>query len=148
MRNDSLPTELTLRELMQSRRDEVTEIALAARNAVLKSSGPCSELIYETYAVSIAFTFTGKLGQAFIHIATYANHVNLGFNRGVDLDDPDGLLKGTGKKIRHLRLESSSDLKRKPVKNLISAAIAQGWAMAEEKGGAKPPTVQIKRAKK
>ena len=27
------------------------------------------------------------------------NHVNLGFHRGAELDDPDGLLEGSGKLI-------------------------------------------------
>jgi len=49
--------------------------------AVLKSAGECSEIIYETYCISNAFSFTGKQGQVFIHIATYAKHVNIGFDR-------------------------------------------------------------------
>lgn len=53
-------TELVLRELMQDRTEDVVSIALAARNAVLKSAGECSEIIYETYCISNAFTFTGK----------------------------------------------------------------------------------------
>ncbi len=64
----------------------------------------------ETYCVSNAFTFTGKQGQGFIHIATYAGHVNLGFDRGTELDDPDEKLKGTGKLIRNIRLNSIADM--------------------------------------
>jgi len=48
------------------------------------------------------FSFTGKQGLGFIHIATYANHVNIGFDRGTELEDPDELLRGTGKLIRHI----------------------------------------------
>jgi len=104
-------TEMILRELMQDRSGEVVDAALAARKAILKSAGECSEIIYETYCISNAFSFTGKQGQGFIHIATYANHVNIGFDRGTELEDPEGLLKGTGKLIRHIRLNTVSKCK-------------------------------------
>lgn len=138
-------TELVLRELMQDRTEDVVSIALAARNAVLKSAGECSEIIYETYCISNAFTFTGKQGQGFIHIATYAQHVNLGFDRGTELDDPDELLKGTGKLIRHIRLTTIADVKQKFVIRLIEQAVAQGRAMAEKKGGVVEAQVTVKR---
>jgi len=32
--------------------------------------------------------------------------VNFGFWRGVDLDDPHGLLSGDGEKMRHVKLSS------------------------------------------
>jgi len=36
--------------------------------------------------------------------------VNFGFWRGVELDDPAGLLVGSGEKMRHVRLESVDDV--------------------------------------
>jgi hypothetical protein len=130
---------------MRDRADEVVKIALAARKAVLQAAGKCSELIYEVYCISDAFTFTRKQGQGFIHIATYAQHVNLGFDHGSELDDPDGLLKGTGKRIRHIRLNKVADVKQKSVVHLIEQAVEQGLAMAEKKGGVVPATVVVKR---
>ncbi len=144
----ALPAELILRQLMKDRPDQVVAAALAARRAVLKSAGECCELIYETYCISDAFSFTGKLGQSFIHIATYAGHVNVGFSRGTELDDPEGLLEGTGKLIRHVRIGSLSDLKKAPFKRLIDAAVAQGHQMAEKKGGSVPARVTVNRSAK
>ncbi|MEQ1904902.1 MAG: DUF1801 domain-containing protein [Pirellulaceae bacterium] len=102
-------------------------------------------MIYEVYCVSDAFTFTGKQGQGFIHIATYARHVNLGFDHGSELDDPDGLLKGTGKRIRHIRLNKVADVKQKSIIHLIEQAVEQGLAMAEKKGGIVPAKVVVNR---
>jgi hypothetical protein len=130
---------------MRGRKEEVIKVALAARKAVLKAAGKCSEIIYETYCVSNAFTFTGKQGQGFIHIATYAEHVNLGFDRGTELEDPGEKLAGTGKLIRHVRLNSDTDVKDKAVLNLIHQAVEQGHAMAAEKGGQQTATVVVKR---
>lgn len=127
--------EKLLYKLMDDRPDSVANIAIAARRTVLEMAPGCSELVYKSYAVSEAFTFTGKLGQAFIHIATYSGHVNLGFNCGADLIDEQELLKGSGKHIRHIRLESESKLRRAPVKQLIRLAIEQGREMANSKGG-------------
>lgn len=141
-------TELILRELMQDRPDEVVAAALAARKAVLKLAGECSELIYETYCISNAFTFTGKQGQGFIHIATYAKHVNIGFDRGTELEDPEGLLAGTGKRIRHIRMSNASDVKRDSILRLIEAAVEQGRTMAATKGGGQAASVVVKRRSK
>ena len=148
MAESKTPTELILRDLMRDRKEEVVKIALAARKEVLKTAGKCSELIYETYCISNAFTFTGKQGQGFIHIATYAGHVNLGFDRGTELDDPDNKLKGTGKLIRHIRLNSIEDVKDDSVIQLIAQAASQGRTMAEEKGVLDKPIVVVKRSKK
>ncbi|MDX1925210.1 MAG: DUF1801 domain-containing protein [Pirellulaceae bacterium] len=148
MTDSKTPTEIILRELMQDRKEEVVKVALAARKAVLKIAGKCSELIYETYCISNAFTFTGKQGQGFIHIATYAEHVNLGFDRGTELDDPDGKLAGTGKLIRHVRLNSLADVRNESVVQLIAQAVTQGRAMAEEKGALAEAVVVVKRRKK
>jgi hypothetical protein len=122
--------ELELYKHLSDRPDDVGDLAMSARAKVLKMAPGCNELIYNSYAVSNVFTFTEKLGQAFIHIATYANHVNLGFNRGVLLDDESEILKGTGKMIRHIRLESKSTIKQKAVTELIRLAIEQGKELA------------------
>lgn len=144
----STNTERILRDLMRDRPEPLIRIAIAARKAVLRFAGECSELIYETYCISNAFTFTGKQGQGFIHIATYAHHVNLGFDRGTELNDPDNVLRGTGKLIRHVRLNSVSDLRSKAVTQLIREAVQQGLAMAATKGGCVPASTSIRRRSK
>ncbi len=144
MRPDSI--ECILRELTADRPEEVVRTALAARKAVRKAAGPCSEIIYETYCISNAFTFTGRQGQGFIHIATYASHVNLGFDRGAELSDPEQLLQGTGRLIRHIRLAGVADLKRPAVAALIQGAVQQGLELAvKSKTGRVPADVIVKR---
>jgi len=50
--------------------------------------------------------------------------VNLGFARGAELPDPEGLLSGTGKRARHVRLSSQADVSRPALRALIEAAAA------------------------
>jgi len=49
-------------------------------------------------------------GGARLYIADHAKHVNLGFHRGAQLADPDALLEGTGKGLRHVKIRSKADL--------------------------------------
>jgi len=50
------------------------------------------------------------------------NHVTLGFHHGTSLKDPESLLEGTGKNIRHVKLNTVKDLEQKGLKNLVQAA--------------------------
>ena len=50
------------------------------------------------------------------------NHVTFGFHYGTSLKDPEGLLEGTGKNLRHVKLRTMEDLERKGLKGLVLAA--------------------------
>ena len=50
------------------------------------------------------------------------HHVTFGFHYGTSLEDPECLLEGTGKNIRHVKLRSLEDLEQKGLKQLVQAA--------------------------
>lgn len=50
------------------------------------------------------------------------NHVTFGFHSGTSLEDPEELLEGTGKDIRHVKLRAVDDLEQKGLKKLLRAA--------------------------
>jgi hypothetical protein len=50
------------------------------------------------------------------------DHVLFGFMRGAMLRDPDKLLEGTGKYLRHVKLRSSADVGRPAVRALLEQA--------------------------
>ena len=109
----------------------IGRLFLAARRHVLAAAPGASELIYDAYnAVSAAYSFTGRLAEAFLHVAAYAGHVNVGFNRGAELPDPDGILAGSGARIRHVRVASAAELRAPALARLIRAAVAQGRTLA------------------
>jgi hypothetical protein len=56
------------------------------------------------------------------HIAVFTRHVNLGFMRGTDLEDKAGLLKGSGKTMRHISLKKISDLDRPEIRAFLRQA--------------------------
>jgi hypothetical protein len=64
-------------------------------------------------------------GTVFCYVAAYTRYVNLGFIQGATMDDPDGLLEGTGKGLRHVKIEGPKAVpKAKLVKLLKQAAKA------------------------
>jgi len=63
-----------------------------------------------------------KMSEHFCYIAPFKKHVNLGFMYGADLPDPEGLLEGVGKPMRHIKIRSLDDLKKPAVKKLVEAA--------------------------
>ena len=58
-----------------------------------------------------------------MYIHTEADYVQLGFYNGSALDDPDSLLKGNGKFVRHLRIEDKVDVDRVAFTKLIKQVL-------------------------
>jgi len=99
---------------------------LALRDVVLEEAPGAIESVVKGYAVSIGFSFTGKpLKDGFCHIVTYSTHVNLGFSRGALLPDPNRVLKGTGKAIRHIKFCKQSELELPFVRLYLQSAIEE-----------------------
>jgi hypothetical protein len=67
--------------------------------------------------------------------------VNLGFNRGTTLADPQRVLVGTGKSVRHIRLAGESDL-RPFLRRYVRAAIAHVGGPGEAPAGASMSVVK------
>src|SRR5580692_11092509 len=104
----------------------ISNLALALRAVVLEEAPDAIESIFKGYAVTIGFSFTGKpLKDGFCHVVTYLDHVNLGFNRGALLPNPNGVLQGTGKLIRHITIGQENELDRPFVRRYLQAAIEQ-----------------------
>ncbi len=63
-----------------------------------------------------------KMSEHFCHITFHKNHVNLGFNYGTELPDPEGLLQGSGKLLRHVKITTPEDLSNPALRQLVEAA--------------------------
>lgn len=60
----------------------------------------------------------------FGYVATFKTHVNVGFFYGAALADPSGLLLGSGKRMRHVKLKPDSAIATDNLRELIHAAYA------------------------
>src|SRR5437763_11350435 len=61
---------------------------------------------------------------AFAYVNAFRAHVNVGFFRGAEIDDPKGLLAGTGKFMRHVKLSPETDVDTAALTTLIETAYA------------------------
>src|SRR5215467_14389628 len=103
----------------------ISGLALALREIILEEAPGASESIYQVYTVAIWFGFSGKMKDMFCYIATSAGHVNLGFPRGTSLPDPNRVLEGKGKAMRHIKFRTQHDVERPFVRCYIQAALEQ-----------------------
>jgi hypothetical protein len=63
-------------------------------------------------------------GAGFAYVATFTSHVNVGFFHGVELPDPAGLLEGSGRFMRHVKLRPGQAVDEPALAQLVAAAYA------------------------
>ncbi len=59
---------------------------------------------------------------AFAYVAIYTAHINVGFFLGAELSDPAGLLQGTGKFMRHVKIRPGQRVDGEALLQLICQA--------------------------
>ena len=75
---------------------------------------------------------TACIGDAaFGYVNAFKAHVNVGFFRGAELADPAGLLVGSGKFMRHVKLSPGRDLNAPALAKLIELAYADMHARVQ-----------------
>jgi len=63
------------------------------------------------------------LGEvAFAYVNVFTSHVNIGFFQGADLDDPESLLQGEGRYMRHIKLRPDDQPDAHAIRRLIEDA--------------------------
>jgi hypothetical protein len=100
----------------------VGPLALALRAVVLEEAPELIERIFRNHASALWFGLGPRMDDMALYIAMASRHVNLGFCRGASLADPDGVLEGSGRVMRHLKFRTERDLERPFVRPLIRAA--------------------------
>jgi hypothetical protein len=98
----------------------------AARRALRKRLPAANELVWDNYNFFvIGYSPTERPSDSVVSLAAAANGVGLSFYRGATLPDPHGILEGSGRQNRFVRLPSAKTLEDPRVRALISAAVAQ-----------------------
>lgn len=102
---------------------EVSEVAEKLRALIKVVAPDAQERVYGGWQV-IAYTYScapGMQGQ-FCAQSPQRTRVNLEFYRGADLPDPQHLLEGTGKNLRHVKITTPADVERPGLRELIASA--------------------------
>src|SRR5438128_908434 len=100
----------------------IQELALALRELVIEELAPCFEYIVEVYIISLNYGPTDRFKDSICYIGVLKNYVNLGFHRATSLRDPQRILEGTGKRMRHIKIKSLSDLLNPAIRAYLQEA--------------------------
>ncbi len=113
----------------------VRPILLAARKTIRAASPRAEEIAYQSKPPKSASAMW-KLaryaldGEEVAGLGTFARHSTIYFYRGRELDDPAGLLQGSGRDTRFLTLRSAADAEKAEVKKLVRDAFRLGGGSA------------------
>jgi hypothetical protein len=100
----------------------VQGIAAAARSLILEVMPGAIEQV-DAPSKIIAYGYGTTYADLICAIAPFKTYVNLMFSRGVDLEDPQGLLIGTGKRARHIKLTTVDEVHQPAVREIILQAV-------------------------
>ena len=105
--------------------EPVQLIAVQLRELIL-SELPGTQEMVDAPSKIIAYGASAKYADLVCAIAPYPRYVNLMFSRGANMPDPDGILKGTGKKARHIRVEEMTEQIERQIRKYLQSAARGG----------------------
>lgn len=108
----------------------VADLAVAARDLVLSVQPDAHVEFHPSWGGYLLFKRVATAGNTVCWVSPAKKHVSLGFSEGTRLPDPAGLLEGTGKHSRQVKLKKPADLARAEVRALVEAAWAAQPAAA------------------
>ena len=122
-----MPTDALLR-LLEPQSPIVREVFLALR-ALTREVMPDAAEQVDLPDRLLAFGFGPPGGVRMKGLAValipHGAHVNLQLADGAALDDPTGIVEGTGKRIRHVKCRSLDDVARPAVRRLLGDQAAR-----------------------
>ena len=101
---------------MKAHSDELAAIAHRWFEVMRECGSDVRELLHDGHP-------TACVGDAaFAYVNAFRAHVNVGFFRGAEIADSTGLLEGTGKFMRHVKLRPDHDVNATALTQLIETA--------------------------
>lgn len=115
----------------------VAKEGLAALAKLRRLAPGAVELVYDNYNwLVVGFGPSERASAAIFSLVFAPRWLALCFlQNGPKLLDPKGLLRGSGKRVRNVRLESAKDLDSLAVRSLISEALARARVPIDGTGG-------------
>jgi hypothetical protein len=102
----------------------IAALAKKALRKMRKLTPGAMEMVYDNFnALAIGFVPEERPSEAVFSIVLYANCVNLFFLQGKGLPDPAKRLRGSGNRVRSIRLESAVTLDEPEILGLIKTAL-------------------------
>lgn len=121
----SVETHGTFDEAIADAGDDVQAIARRLRELIVDVYPDVVEVPWPNQGIVGYGVGPKKMSEHFCYVGVYKHHANLGFYYGASLEDPEGLLAGAGKKLRHVRVEEVATAERPAVRELVVRALAE-----------------------
>jgi hypothetical protein len=102
--------------------DHVRELANLLRELVAEVMPKAVEVPWPKMHMASYGVGPKKKTEHFCYISAQKDDVNLGFYYGAELPDPEGLLKGTGKLLRHVKIRESEAIRSRALRRLLEVA--------------------------
>ena len=112
-------------DLIQITSEDLRPIVTALRQVILDVHPEACEIVRLDDRAATYGIGPRKMIDGYAYILPHRNWVNLGFYQGVSLPDPEGMLEGTGAKMRHIKIRALADANRDDVRALVEAAFAE-----------------------
>jgi len=102
----------------------IQSLALGVRKLVLEELAPCHEYVFamRSKLVLLYGPTERVIKDNICAINLFPKHVNLGFHYGADLKDPRGILEGSGKSWRHIKLRGLAALDQPEIRACLRDA--------------------------
>jgi hypothetical protein len=104
---------------------DVAAIARAARRVVLSVRPDALEVLDRADRLVAYATGPRPLEDMWAAIAPHRRHVNVQLANGALVDDPAGIVEGTGKRVRHVKLRSAADVERPSLRAVLEDSLAR-----------------------
>lgn len=112
---------LTPEHILTGHIPEVGELSEALRSLVRAAAPEASERAYPSWH---GIGYRHPQSGYFCAIFPQQDYVKLGFEFGVLLPDPEGLLEGVGKQVRYVIIRQMADIQTEAIQRLIHAALS------------------------
>lgn len=115
----------TFDDLVSGHDPKIEQIARGLRDLILGLDPSAVEVVrLGDHAASFGLG-PKKMSEAYAYIMPKKGYVNLGFYNGSALANPAGLIEGTGKRLRHVKVYSREEVSQPELRRLIEAARAE-----------------------
>jgi hypothetical protein len=101
----------------------IQDLASGCRALIFDVLPETVEVVWPQQRIAGYGTGPRKKTEQFCWISPHTRHVVLGFYYGAELPDPEGVLEGTGRSMRHVKVRRAEDLDSAALRGLIEVAV-------------------------
>jgi hypothetical protein len=109
-------------QMLAASSPEIRSLARRARALIYEVLPATVEVVWPHQRSAGYGTGPKKLSEQFCWLAPLTRHLVFGFYYGTELPDPTGLLEGTGRLMRHVKVRTPQELHDPALRRLVQVA--------------------------